>query len=289
MQINLDKTAGFCFGVKKAIEAAEKEIDAGNEIYSLGDLVHNREEIERLHQNGLITIGKNDLHLLQNKTVLFRAHGEPPETYRQLKENGITLIDATCPVVLKLQDRIRKSHLKMKELDGNVLIFGKKGHAEVVGIAGQTNNEAIVFSKLEELSAVDFSKPVEVFSQTTMSVEEYESVSSAIIEKCRQKGQDHCIIHRTICAQVSRRVPALKKLASENGIIIFVSGKQSSNGKYLFEIARAVNPKSYWIESADDINIDWFKNLNSVGISGATSTPPWQLEEIVGFVKNLKI
>lgn len=289
MQITIDRTAGFCFGVKKAIEAAEKEIDAGNEIYSLGDLVHNSEEIERLHLKGLKTIGKSDLHLLKNKTVLFRAHGEPPETYRQLNDNGIKMIDATCPVVLKLQDRVMKSYLKMKEIDGNVLIFGKKGHAEVVGIAGQTDNEAIVFSTLNELSAVDFSKPVEVFSQTTMGVEEYDAAASAIRELCIQKGQNHCVVHRTICGQVSGRVPALKEFASENDVILFVSGKNSSNGKYLFNIAKETNPASYWIESKHDIDIEWFKNANSVGISGATSTPIWQLEEVSSFVKNLKI
>jgi 4-hydroxy-3-methylbut-2-en-1-yl diphosphate reductase len=289
MQITIDSNAGFCFGVKEAIEAAEKEIDAGNEIYSLSELVHNKEEIDRLYSKGLKTISHQNLKEISGKTLLFRAHGEPPETYRQLKEKEIKLIDATCPVVLKLQNRVRKSYLKMKELDGNVLIFGKKGHAEVVGIAGQTNGEALVISNLDDFNHIDFSKPVEVFSQTTMCVEDYNIITSEIRKMCLQKGQDHCVIHQTICAQVSRRVPALKKLASENDAILFVSGKNSSNGKYLFNIAKEINPASYWIESKHDIDIEWFKNVNSVGISGATSTPIWQLEEVSSFVMNLKM
>lgn len=289
MQIILDKTAGFCFGVKKAIEAAEKEINMGNEIYSLGDLVHNREEIVRLHNKGLRTISKDELAQLKNKTILFRAHGEPPESYNQLAQNGILLIDATCPVVIKLQERVRKSYIKMKEFEGNVLIFGKKDHAEVIGLLGQTNNEAIVFTQIDALDQVDFSKPVEVFSQTTMSLEEYESVTSAIKDKCLQNSQNHCIIHHTICGQVSRRVPTLRKLAEENDVIIFVSGKQSSNGKYLFGIAKSINQNSYWIESTSEIETEWFEKAGSVGISGATSTPPWQLEEVFAFVKSITI
>lgn len=285
MKISLDKTAGFCYGVKKAIETAEKEIDAGNEIYSLGELVHNNEEIERLHRKGLKTVSKTELMLLKNKTVLFRAHGEPPDTYRQLHEKGIRLIDATCPVVIKLQERVNSSYLKMKAMGGNVLIFGKKGHAEVLGLVGQTNDEALVFSHPEELDSIDLSKPVEVFSQTTMSGEEYEIVSEKISRICSEKGQSHCVIHHSICGQVSRRVPALKKLAAENDVIIFISGKQSSNGKFLYGLAKSVNQNSYWIESTREISKEWFKSANSVGISGATSTPPWQLEEVVEFVE----
>lgn len=289
MKISLDRTAGFCYGVKKAIEIAEKEIDDGNEIYSLGELVHNNEEIERLHNKGLKTVSKAELMLLKNKTVLFRAHGEPPETYRDLQKNEIHLIDATCPVVFKLQERVKTSYFRMKRMGGKVLIFGKKGHAEVLGLVGQTDNEAVVFSKLEDLQVVDFSKPVEVFAQTTMSGEEYKILTEKIRKICSEKGQSHCVIHHTICGQVSRRIPALKKLAAENDVILFISGKQSSNGKFLFGIAKSVNQNSYWIESIHEISKEWFKSAGSVGISGATSTPPWQLEEVFSFVAKLTI
>ncbi len=290
MEINIDKRSGFCFGVVNAIKVAEEELERYGSLYCLGDIVHNHKEVERLKEKGLIIIDHHDFKKLFNTRVLIRAHGEPPETYRIARENQINLIDASCPVVLKLQNKIKKGYEEIREVDGQLVIFGKEGHAEVNGLTGQTGNNALVVgSGFENLDEIDFSKPITLFSQTTQNKEQYEDLIKQIKERMMQKNcnpDDNLRVSRSICGQVSNRGPHLAKFAKEHDIIIFVSGKKSSNGKYLFDICKQSNPDSYFVSETEELQRDWFSNIKRVGICGATSTPMWLMEEIAAKIKN---
>ncbi len=276
MKIEIESGAGFCFGVRKAIETAEKHLNEEEGLKSLGEIVHNDEEINRLLSRGLTNIKKEEIQNLSEKTILIRTHGEPPSTYDILRKNNNKIIDATCPVVLKLQERIRNSFLSMKEIKGQIVIIGKKGHAEVIGLAGQTDNEAIIVSTLQDIDLININYPVEIFSQTTFPVEDFKLISDGIIKI----AQNTVKVHDTICRQVSNRVPRLKEFSKEHDIILFVSGKNSSNGKLLYNEALRINPRSYFITSPEEIQEGWFIDFESIGISGATSTPQWLMENV---------
>jgi len=289
MKVNIDKSSGFCFGVVSAIRAAENELEEHGEIYCLGDIVHNTEELNRLATKGLKYISHDDFKQLKNTHVLIRAHGEPPETYKIALKNNITLIDASCPVVLKLQANIRKAWLKMKSENGQLVICGKHNHAEVIGLLGQTDNEAIVISNINEIDKIDFTRAVELFAQTTQSVEVFNNIANEIKKRMQANNNSEVYInaHNTTCGAVSNRVDQLTNFSTENDVVIFVSDKKSSNGKFLYDICLNANPNSYFISKVSDIDTNWFINKSSVGICGATSTPLWLMKEIENFIANL--
>ena len=286
LTIEIDTESGFCYGVIRAVEKAESRLRESASLYSLGAIVHNNSELERLNKIGLEVIDTQKMKELSDTTVLIRAHGEPPATYRIAQENNIELIDCTCPVVLKLQDRIRETYAKH---NGQIVIFGKIGHAEVNGLVGQTEGTAIVVDSLESLGKIDITKPIQIFSQTTKDPKEYEEVCSAIKEKIEQTGGnlEHFTVHNTICRQVAQRHNNLAAFAAKHSVIVFVSGKESSNGKVLYELCKSVNPRSYNIQSTDQIDASWFQDGDSVGICGATSTPKWQLEGCAEAISSL--
>jgi 4-hydroxy-3-methylbut-2-enyl diphosphate reductase len=283
MQIDLDTRAGFCFGVQNAIEIAEKELRAGNTVYSLGQIVHNEMEISRLEKMGLITIDHEQYKHLKDARVLIRAHGEPPETYRIARENNIHLIDATCPIVAHLQNKIRTCYDEIRKEKGQVVIFGKKGHAEVIGLIGQTGNTAIVINSEEDLEKIDYHKPVYLYSQTTRDIHQYEQLKEEIQHRIRAAGDQEpasFISYNTICSQVSNRAPELEAFAHNHDLMIFVSGRNSSNGKYLYDICRKTNPNTLFVSLPEELELPLPGNPQSVGISGATSTPGWLMEKI---------
>ncbi len=284
MKIEIDRRSGFCFGVINAIKKAEDELKYSKQLYCLGDIVHNGMEVTRLEKMGLRSISKEEYFTLKNCKVLIRAHGEPPETYQYATENNIELIDATCPVVLSLQEKIKMSYKTNKDLSAQVVIFGKKGHAEVIGLNGQTNHNAIIVESVEDVEKIDMSRPVLLYSQTTKRIEDFHEIASKVNEKI-QPGVP-VEIRDTICRQVSNRVPHLKKFAGKYDLILFVAGQKSSNGKYLFTICKEVNSKSYRISSTSEINSEWFKDVESVGICGATSTPNWLMEEVADWIED---
>lgn len=275
IQIEIDSGSGFCFGVTTAIKKAEEELAAGKTLYCLGDIVHNGMEVDRLHKHGLVTINHDDLEQLHDVKVLLRAHGEPPETYELAKKNNIEIIDATCPVVLALQRRIKKQY------DGNpnaqTVIFGKNGHAEVLGLVGQTHSEAIVVENVEDVKRLDFQRDIYLYSQTTKSLDEFNRIIAYIKEHIAPTATFRSF--DTICRQVANRMPNIKEFASRHDLILFVSGHKSSNGKVLFNVCKSVNPNSYLIERAEEIDYDWLKDVKTIGICGATSTPKWLMEE----------
>lgn len=275
MRVEIDKNSGFCTGVVNAIQKAEKELEKG-ELYCIGDIVHNNLEVERLEAMGLRTIEHEEFGQLSHCRVLFRAHGEPPASYETAKANGVEVIDASCPVVLNLQKKIRKAYESVKENGGQIVIYGKRGHAEVIGLVGQTNGEALVVEHEDDLRQVDFSRPVILFSQTTKSLEGFRHV----IELMRKAGGGLVTVHDTICRKVANRIPQLKEFARQHDVIIFVSGEKSSNGKQLYAVCREVNPRTYFVHSAADVKPEMTEGIESVGISGATSTPVWIMEEI---------
>ncbi len=280
MEITIDQNSGYCFGVEFAIQMAEDELRANGRLYCLGDIVHNAMEVERLNKLGLKVIDHDDLRNLKNARVLIRAHGEPPETYRIALENNLELIDASCPVVLKLQNRVNNEYRKMAEAGGQLVIYGKKGHAEVVGLTGQTGNRAIVVMDDEDLEQVDFSKPVTLFSQTTKSTRGFYDLKGKMEQRVATQGGEYFKANDSICRQVSNREPNLRKFATENDVIIFVSGRKSSNGKALYGVCKQVNERSYFIEKAGELQAGWFGAQDKVGICGATSTPTWLMEEV---------
>jgi len=286
MNVTIDTNSGFCFGVVNAIQAAENILKHEEKLYCLGDIVHNNKEVDRLTDLGLIIIDHEQFKQLRNEKVLIRAHGEPPSTYKTALENGIELIDASCPVVLKLQNNVRLGNEKMKEQGGQLVIYGKQGHAEVSGLAGQTNGEAIVVNSKEDLvKKVDFSKPVNLFSQTTQSIEGFNEIVQTIEKNQEEEGaKGKFIIHDTICRQVSHRAPQLRVFAKKHDVILFVSGKKSSNGKYLYGVCKESNPRSYFISSKEEIDFSWFKKNDSIGICGATSTPRWLMDEVADLI-----
>jgi 4-hydroxy-3-methylbut-2-enyl diphosphate reductase len=280
-KVTVDPNSGFCFGVVYAIEMAEDFLEANGQLYCLGDIVHNDMEVDRLQSKGLKTITHEDLATLKDTTVLIRAHGEPPSTYETALRNNITLVDASCPVVLKLQNRVRGAY----EPDTQILIFGKPGHAEVNGLLGQTEGNAIVVQSIEDLDQVDFSKPTVLFSQTTKSTEKFYALKAEI----ERRTQQHFKANDTICRQVSNREPQLKVFAETHDVVIFVAGRKSSNGKVLFEVCKSANPRTYFVSEVGEVNPDWYRLDDHVGICGATSTPQWLMEEVANFVLNTPI
>ncbi|HCI55528.1 MAG TPA: 4-hydroxy-3-methylbut-2-enyl diphosphate reductase [Bacteroidales bacterium] len=284
MKIDIDNNSGFCFGVRNAVKMAEDALFSGEKLYSLGQIVHNDLEVDRLHKLGLQTINYEQFRQLKNCRVLIRAHGEPPETYKVAVENNITLIDATCPIVKKLQEKIRNTWTKLEGKGGELIIFGKPGHAEVLGLMGQTGNKATLTDGTINLDKIDYTREIHLFSQTTMNYADYNRLAMRIKEKIKENGitdpDNNLFVHHTICRQVRNLQPALKNFASSHDIIIFVSGKESSNGKVLFEICKKNNPESYFISSPDEIRKEWFDGKKSVGICGATSTPEWLIHSI---------
>ena len=277
MQIEIDNNAGFCFGVDDAITIAEKEIKENKELFCLGDIVHNDLEVERLNSKGLHIIDNLELKEIKNQTVLVRAHGEPPKTFEIAKQNNIKLIDATCPIVKKLQERVKKAY-KEGRAGEQIVVYGQVGHAEAVGLAGQIENKAIIIESLSDIQLIDFTKPITVFSQTTKSNKTYMQIVGEIEKQIAKTKNNHKLrFNKTVCKQVAYRDEDLKEFAKKHELIIFVSGKKSSNGKMLFEACKNVNPKTYFISHYQEIKKSWFKNIKSVGISGATSTPKQQL------------
>ncbi len=271
LKVTIDKDSGFCFGVVYAIDMAEEILDEEGYLYCLGDIVHNDEEVARLKAKGLRIISHEDLHGLRDVKVLIRAHGEAPETYKLALENNITLIDASCPVVLKLQNRIKTSFDDQEK----ILIFGKHGHAEVIGLQGQTNNEALVFQDITELDRVELPAKFTLYSQTTKSVDRFYEIKDELLRRGYEvKAND------TICRQVSNRYEDLGTFAKQYDKIIFVSGKKSSNGKVLFEVCKQVNPETYFISDPEELDANLFSENDTIGICGATSTPMWLMQKV---------
>ena len=286
MKITIDEYSGFCFGVTSAIEAAERELQKG-QLFCLGDIVHNGQEVERLDKLGLETIDYDDLRTLHNVRVLLRAHGEPPSTYHIARRNNIDIIDASCPVVLHLQKRIRETYQSLhgKNTGAQIVIFGKKGHAEVIGLEGQTNNTAIVIEHIADLNKIDFTRPIYLFSQTTKSVEEFET----IVEEIKKRSTAHFEYHNTICKNVANRVKRLQAFAQSNDVVIFVGGQKSSNAKVLYNNCLEVNPSTIFVSSTEDITTDILQlchQADRVGICGATSTPKWLMENVKQHIEN---
>ena len=297
MIITIDDNSGFCFGVTTAIQTAERELQKG-QLFCLGDIVHNGQEVERLDKLGLETIDYDDLRTLHNVRVLLRAHGEPPSTYHIAKRNNIEIIDASCPVVLHLQKRIRETYqdLHGRNTGAQIVIFGKKGHAEVIGLEGQTNNTAVVIESINDLSKLNFSRPIYLFSQTTKSVEEFEDIVAEIKKRRMELGMSESVIgsqeivfeyHNTICRNVANRVKRLQDFARSNDVVIFVGGKKSSNAKVLFNNCLEVNRSTIFVSSTDDITYEIVQQCHQaeyVGICGATSTPKWLMEDVKQYI-----
>lgn len=282
MIIEIDQKSGFCFGVINAIGIAEETLNKEDMLYSLGHIVHNDLEVKRLQEIGLKTINHDDYFKLKDCKVLIRAHGEPPATYDYARKNNITLIDATCPVVLKLQQRVKKAAETMQNENGQVVIFGHQGHAEVTGLVGQTNDEAIIIDHPEDFKKVDPSRPVVVFSQTTKSVDDFRKLAQNLQEQAKQGSVE---THDTVCRQVSNRVPHLEKFAVRFDVVIFVGGLRSSNARVLFDVCKKHNSNSYFISAPEDLQADWFSGIEKVGICGATSTPQWLMEKVADRIK----
>ena len=284
LNIEIDEHSGFCFGVTTAIKKAEEELQNGGTLYCLGDIVHNSIECNRLKQLGLETIDHETFRKLHNAKVLLRAHGEPPETYETARQNNLELIDATCPVVLKLQQRIKKKWLDTKEKDCQIIIHGQAGHAEVLGLVGQTHGEAIVIEDPSQLDRISKEKDTYIYSQTTKSLEGYKRIVAAIKESLAD-GKE-CESFNTVCGQVANRMNGIGEFASSHELIFFVCGSKSSNGKILFNECKRMNPRSYQIEGPEDIDLTLTEGVNSIGICGATSTPKWLMENVKQHIEN---
>lgn len=280
--IEIDQASGFCFGVVNAIRKAEEELNKGGILYCLGDIVHNSREVDRLTSKGLIIIDREQFKQLHNAKVLLRAHGEPPETYTIARDNNIEIIDATCPVVLQLQKKIKTQHSDSD--NSQIVIYGKIGHAEVNGLVGQTEGKAIVIEKAEDLSLIDFSRPVKLFSQTTKSLDGFREIVNLIQQQIAPGIPFE--YNDTICRQVANRIPNIRTFAAGHELIFFVSGQKSSNGKILFEECRKVNLNSHLISGSNDIDTSFLTNVQSIGICGATSTPSWLMEEVADTLRN---
>ncbi len=294
IKVTIDEGSGYCFGVEYAIRMAEDAMNENGALYCLGDIVHNDMEVDRLHKKGLRVIDHEELEQLSNCQVLIRAHGEPPETYRIAAKNNIELIDASCPVVLKLQNRVKNSFDKMQADQGQIVIYGKKGHAEVKGLTGQTNGEAIIVMDDEDLDKIDFNRPVTLYSQTTKSTLGFYRLKGIIEDKIKEAQSSlntpavsDFNANDSICRQVSNREPRLTNFSQEYDVILFVSGKKSSNGKALYQVCKKNNSESYFIENENEIDKNWFINKKSVGICGATSTPMWLMEDVKKAVENI--
>ena len=275
VQIEIDNGSGFCFGVTTAIQKAEEELAAGKTLYCLGDIVHNGMECERLKQLGLVTINHEEMKQLHGVKVLLRAHGEPPSTYEMARENDIEIIDATCPVVLQLQRRIKKQYDTCP--DAQIVIFGKPGHAEVLGLVGQTESKAIVIANVEEVKQLDFTRDIYLYSQTTKSLDEFHRIIEYIQEHISPDATFKSF--DTICRQVANRMPNISTFATRHDLVLFVCGRKSSNGKVLFNECKSVNPNSHLIEGPEEIKKEWLDGVRTIGICGATSTPKWLMEQ----------
>ena len=275
--VEIDEGSGFCFGVTTAIRKAEEELAKGEPLYCLGDIVHNGQECERLKQLGLITIKHDEFARLKNAKVLLRAHGEPPQTYETARLNNIEIIDATCPVVLRLQKRIKQEFDSTPaDREKQIVIYGKNGHAEVLGLVGQTNGKAIVIEKLEEVTRLDFTKDIRLYSQTTKSLDEFRQIVSYI--EAHIAPQASFQYFDTICRQVANRMPNIREFTASHDLVFFVCGHKSSNGKILFQECRKVNPNTWQIDRPEEINKELLRQARSIGICGATSTPKWLME-----------
>ncbi len=284
MYVEIDQNSGFCFGVVRAISRAESALEAlGGEVYSLGDIVHNRMEVQRLESLGLRTVTHEDMESLSGRDLFVRAHGEPPTTFRRAEELGIRVIDATCPVVAQLQRKVVAAYEKMRGVGGQVVILGKRGHAEVVGLTGQVNDQVIVIESEEDLKLIDFSSPVFFLSQTTQSIGLFWHLAERMKQLIKQESM--LTVDDTICRRVSNREKGLREFAERFDVVIFVCGKKSSNGKVLFDVCRGANPRSYNIEEEDELQSQWFEGCRSVGICGATSTPAWLMNRVADAIR----
>lgn len=290
MIVEIDEGSGFCFGVTTAIRKAEEELAKSDRLYCLGDIVHNGKECDRLRELGLVMIEHRQMQKMHDSKILFRAHGEPPTTYQNAENNNLLVIDATCPVVLSLQRRIKKEYTESRDSDTQIVIYGKNGHAEVVGLVGQTEGNAIVVENLNDLHKLDFKKNISLYSQTTMSLQGFRGLVDAISDKMNMQPTDRPNILKndeglsfkyfdTICRQVANRINDISKFADKHDVIIFVAGRKSSNGKVLFDQCSRVNKRSYLIGQPEEIQMKWLENAQSVGICGATSTPKWLMEQ----------
>ena len=285
MRVSIDSHSGFCAGVVRAITEAERALDSGGVVYCLGDIVHNRIEVQRLESLGLQTIENSQIASLgAGSRMVIRAHGEPPATYRVAEQCGVEIIDATCPVVAALQRRVAKAYEQMQGCNGQVVILGKRGHAEVVGLTGQVDEKAIVVECEEDLQSIDFTHPIYFLSQTTQSVDRFRRLAEIMRERLSDEAM--LTVDDTICRRVSSREEHLREFASRHDVIIFVCGRKSSNGKVLYNICREENERSYNIEEASELRQEWLEGIESVGICGATSTPKWLMEEVAKAIEN---
>ncbi len=291
MIVEIDEYSGFCFGVQNAVEIAEKALSSGERVFSIGPIVHNDKEVERLKSLGLESITHDQFRLLKDCKVLIRAHGEPPETYITAEKNNISIIEATCPIVKRLQSKIKDTWLNSRGENGQIVIFGKPGHAEVVGLLGQINNEGILVSELSDLDKINVNRPVYLFAQTTMGIKPYNDFADLLKKRMDENGfagtASKLTVNRTICGQVSNREPHLKEFARKHETIIFVSGRESSNGKMLYSVCKSINPDTHFVSSPEEIDKSWFKGKKSAGICGATSTPKWLIEKIRDIISNI--
>ncbi len=284
MEVIIDDNSGFCFGVVRAIGEAESALERIGEVYSLGDIVHNRVEVQRLEKLGLHTVSHDDMSQLSGRTLLIRAHGEPPHTYHMAEKMDITVIDATCPVVARLQRRLREAYDKMQEVDGSVVLLGKRGHAEVIGLTGQADDDVVVIENEADLSLVDFNRPIYFLSQTTQSIALFNQLAEVITARA---GEVSVTIDDTICRRVAGREALLADFSRSVDVVIFVCGRKSSNGRVLYEVCRNANERSYNVEESIEIDPKWLEGAERVGICGATSTPRWLMEEVAEAIKTM--
>ena len=287
MRIVIDDNSGFCFGVVRAIGEAEAALQQHGEVFSLGDIVHNRVEVQRLEAMGLHTVTHDDMANLGGRTLLIRAHGEPPTTYSRAEAEGVNIIDATCPVVARLQRKVREAYDKMQQEGGSVVLLGKRGHAEVVGLTGQVGDDVVVVERVEDLDVVDFSRPIYLLSQTTQSIDLFNMLGQEIYRRVAEGVS--VTIDDTICRRVAGRESLLAQFSQSVDVVLFVSGRKSSNGKVLYDVCRRHNSRSYNIEEASEIDAAWLEGVSSVGICGATSTPRWLMERVAEAVEQLQI
>ncbi len=291
MEVTIDSNSGYCFGVEFAIQMAEDEMQHGSTLYCLGDIVHNDMEVQRLHEKGLRIISRKDMEGISDCKVLIRAHGEPPETYQIALKNNIELVDASCPVVLKLQNRVKNAFDAMAKVEGQIVIYGQPGHAEVIGLSGQTRGGAIIVLSDDDLDKIDYSRPVTLFSQTTKSTKGFYRIKSIIEERMRAAQHELQTVefnaNDSICRQVSNREPQLKRFSQDQDVVIFVSSKKSSNGRALYGVCKAENKRSYFIANGDELQAEWFENAEKVGVCGATSTPMWLMQNVANAIDEL--
>lgn len=285
MKVTIDPFSGFCFGVVRAIGEAEEALKRREVVYCLGDIVHNRVEVQRLENMGLKTISHEDIANLKGETMLIRAHGEPPHTYQQAESVGIEVIDATCPVVARLQRMVREAYSKMQSVGGRVVLLGKRGHAEVIGLTGQVGDDVVVVERLEDLEGLNYTQPIYLLSQTTQSIELFETLAEHIRE--RMTDGVEFVVNDTICRRVAGREQGLKEFSKSVDVVLFVCGKKSSNGRVLSDVCRSANSACYNIEEASEIEPEWFEGVESVGICGATSTPRWLMEDVAQAVATM--